>query len=171
MKKYVIRLIVTLIFLVFAIVILSSMFEYARADKYFVLCKPDGEVNIREKPKLKSRIVACVFFGDCLTTDGQEKNGFVHVTGLAAETDSGWIYKGLLANDKPIKSEGHAQVFKAENVACRKYASTDSKILKRLNEGTNVRVYAISEEWCVTEYGYIMTEFLTLNAPVRGWNP
>lgn len=170
MKQTVIRLIITLVFLVIAIVILTSMYEYAKADEYYVLCRPSGEVNIRAKPKLKSEIVATVFFGDRLTADG-EQNGFVHVTGLAAETDSGWIYKGLLINDRPIASEGHAQVFKAEKVVCRKYASRDSKAVKRLEEGTNVKVYAISDEWCVTEFGYIMTEFLTLNAPVRGWNP
>lgn len=171
MKGTVIRLIITLIFLVIAIVILSSMYEYAKADEYYVLCKPDGEVNIREKPKLKSGIAGCVFFADRIETDGKEKNGFVHVINLSAESDNGWIYKGLLVKDKPIASEGTAQVFKAQRVACRKYATKDSKTLKRLNEGTNVKVYAISEEWCVTEYGYIMTEFLTLNAPIRGWNP
>jgi hypothetical protein len=171
MKGTVIRLIITLVFLVIAIVILTSMYEYAKADEYYVLCRPQGEVNIRAKPKLKSQIVATAFFGDRIETDGKELNGFVHVTGLAAETDSGWIYKGLLVKDQPIASEGHAQVFKAEKVVCRKYASRDSKAVKRLDEGTNVEVYAISEEWCVTEFGYIMTEFLTLNAPVRGWNP
>lgn len=167
MKGTVIRLIITLIFLVIAIVVLTSMYEYARAEDYYVLCKPAGEVNIREKPKLKSAVVATVFFADRLTSDGKKKNGFIHITGLNAETDSGWIYGGLLVKDEPIASQGSAQVFKAEKVACRKYADRKSKVMKRLNAGENVRVYAISEEWCVTEYGYIMTEFLTLNARVR----
>ena len=173
MRKYIIKLIILVLLLACMLlpVINAANFACADADEYYIICKPTGEVNVRRSPKLKSPIVACVFFGQKVITDGKEKNGFVHVIGLSAETDCGWIYKGLLVKDQPIVSEGYAQVFKSENVACRKYASTDSKILKRLDEGTNVKVYAISEEWCVTEYGYIMTEFLTLNAPVRGRTP
>lgn len=167
MKVKVIRLIITLIFLLIAIMVLTLVFEYARAEDYYVLCKPAGEVNIREKPKLKSEIVATAFFADKLTSDGKKQNGFIHITGLNAETDSGWIYGGLLVEDKPVASSGSAQVFKAEKVACRKYADRNSKVLKRLDAGENVLVFAISEKWCVTEYGYIMTEFLTLNARVK----
>lgn len=173
MKKDVIKLIVLALLLVCMLlpVINAANFAFADEDEYYIICKPEGEVNVRRSPKLKSEIVGCMFFADKVVTDGKEKNGFIHVINLCAESDNGWIYKGLLVKDKPIASEGHAQVFKAENVACRKYASTDSKVLKRLDAGTNVKVYAISEEWCVTQYGYIMTEFLTLNAPVRGSSP
>ena len=167
MKGTVIRLIATLVILLLAIIILSSMLDYARAEDFYVLCRPGGEVNIRAKPKLNSRIVACASFGDRLTGD-KEQNGFVHVTGLAAEEDSGWIYKGLLVKDQPIVSKGTAQIMKADAVMCRKYADRSSKAVKKYKAGENVKVLAISEEWCVTEKGYIMTEFLTLNAPVRG---
>lgn len=173
MKNDVVKRIVIILLLVCVLipVINAANFAFADENEYYIICKPESEVNVRESAKLKSKIVACVFFGQKVISDGKEKNGFVHVVGLCAESDNGWIYKGLLARDRPIASEGYAQVFKAENVACRKYASTDSKVLKRLSAGTNVKVYAISEEWCVTEYGFIMTEFLTLNAPVRGSSP
>ena len=170
MRETIVRLIVTLIILAVAVIVLSSIYDYARADDYYVLCRPESEVNIREKPKLKSRIVACASFGDRLTAD-MEKNGFVHVTGLAAEEDSGWIYKGLLVEDRPVASKGMAQVMKADPVMCRKYADTRSKVVKKYKAGENVKVLAISEEWCVTEKGYIKTEFLTLNAPVKGAAP
>ena len=161
--KIVIRLIVYIILVSIAVVVLCSIFDYARAD-YFVLCRPGAEINVREKAKLKSAVVATVFFGQRIETDGEEQNGFVHAVGLNAETDSGWIYKGLLTADEPIPATGSAQVFGADRVACRKYA--DGKVIRWAQDGENVRLYAISGEWCVTDRGYIKTAFLTVNAPV-----
>ena len=140
----------------------------ASADEveYYIICKPGGEINIRERPKVRSPIVGCLCFGDKVISDGIEANGFIHVIDLAAEVWDGWIYKGLLVEDRPVQTEGKAQVFNAGKVACRKYASTDSKVKKWLKDGKEVEIYAISEKWCVTEYGYIKTEFLTVNAKV-----
>ena len=165
MKGMIIRLIFALLLAVLVLIALISAYDYAMADEYYVLCRPGAEVNVRELAKLKSPIVACVFFGQKVETDGQEKNGFVHAVGLSAETDSGWIYKGLLTKDEPISATGSAQVFGADRVACRKYA--DGKVKRWLTDGQNVKLYAISGEWCVTEYGYVKTAFLTVNAPVR----
>ena len=169
MTKAFIRAIVLLVLTVIALIAVLSVYDYAFADEFYVLCKPDGEVNVRERSKLKSPIVGCVFFADRIETDGKEENGFVHVVNLHAEADSGWIYKGLLSKSEPIKATGKAQVFGSEKVAARKYAG--GKVKKWLHEGQNVELYAISEDWCVTEYGYVMTKFLTVNAPVRGKQP
>ena len=143
---------------------LVCLLDYARGEEYYVLCRPESEVNIREHPKLKSGIVACYFFGDRVVTDGQEVNGFVHVVDINGEVSEGWMYRGLLVEDPPVASPGMAQVFCDGRVACRKYA--DGKIQRWLEDGSEVKVYAISEVWCVTEYGYIKTEFLTVNAKV-----
>ena len=166
MRKAFIKAIVLLALMVIALIGILSIYQYAFADEYYVLCRPGAEVNVRQKAKLKSPIVACVFFADRIESDGKEENGFVHVVNIKAETDSGWIYKGLLSADEPIATSGKAQVFGAERVACRKYAG--GKVKRWAYEGENVELYAISEEWCVTEHGYIMTRFLTVNAPVRG---
>lgn len=169
MTKALIRAIVLLVLTVIALIGILTVYDYAFADTFYVLCRPGAEVNVREKAKLKSPIVGCVFFADRIETDGKEENGFVHVVNLKAETDSGWIYKGLLSEDEPIPSTGKAQIFGATRVACRKYAY--GKLKRWAYEGENVEIYAISERWCVTEYGYIMTDFLTVNAPVRGKQP
>ena len=144
---------------------LVCILDCSIAEEYYVLCRPESEVNIRERPKLKSGIVACYFFGDMVVTDGQEVNGFVHVVDINGEVSEGWMYRGLLVEDPPVASPGMAQVFCDGRVACRKYA--DGKIQRWLEDGSEVKVYAISEVWCVTEYGYIKTEFLTVNAKVR----
>ena len=146
------------------IVLMVAGAGMAVADEYYVICRPGAEVNVRERAKLKSPIVACVFFGDKLTSDGKESNGFIHVTGLPAESAEGWIYAGLLVKDQPLAVGGTCQVCNAGRVACRKYA--DGKVQKWLEDGSNVTLYAVSKDWCVTNYGYIKTEFLTVNAKV-----
>ena len=173
MKKDMIKLIILVIlFSIIAISVVSTAsFAFADEDEYYIICKPSGEVNVREMPKRRSRIIACVFFGQKMKSDGKEENGFIHVIDLNAEVNEGWIYKGLLIKDQPIVDEGKAQIFKAKRVACRKYADCDSEVKKWLFAGENVKILAISEEWCVTENGYIKTEFLTINAPVRGCVP
>ena len=159
------KIVIMLLIYLFTVIALSLILDYALADEYYVLCTPDAEVNIRAKPKLKSEIVACYFFGSEVETDGREVNGWIHVTDINGEVSEGWIYTGLLVEDQPIISTGTAQVYNAGRVACRKYIG--GKVNKWLADGSSVKVYAISEEWCVTEYGYIRTEFLTVNAPVR----
>ena len=139
--------------------------QAAAAENYFILCRPGAEINVRERPKLKSDAVGVKFFGEMIITDGKEKNGFVHAINLLSETGDGWIYKGLLIDEPPTACRGKAQVFSAGRVACRKYA--DGKITGWLADGSEVEVYAVSEEWTVTDHGYIRTEFLTINAKVR----
>lgn len=162
-RSDVVKLIILLIVFLVTMAMMVIMADYASAEEYYVLCTPEAEVNIRERPKLKSPIVACYFFGDKVITDGKEENGFVHVVDIRGEVSEGWIYKGLLVEDRPVASPGRAQVF-GGRVACRKYA--DGKIQKWLEDGSGVMIYAVSEVWCVTEYGYIKTEFLTVNAKV-----
>lgn len=159
------RAVILLIVDAVILIVLIGLFNYAFAEDYYVLCRPGGEINVREKPKLKSGIVGVYNFGDKVTSDGKEKNGFVHVVDVPAEVSEGWIYGGLLVKDEPIASPGNAMVFGDGRVACRKYAG--GKVVRWLEEESVVKIYAISEEWCVTEYGYVRTEFLTVNAKVR----
>lgn len=167
MKKDILKLIALIVLLALVLLPALNAIHFASADGngYYVICTPDAEINVRERPKLRSNIVACMFFAQRVETDGKEENGFVHVVNLNADVTEGWVYKGLLVEDQPIPSSGVAQVFNAGRVACREY--TNGKVLRWLKDGTNVEVYAISEDWCVTENGYIKTEFLTLNAKVR----
>ena len=63
----------------------------ARADviteEVWVLCEPDGLVNIRSRAG--GRVVADARCGDVMWTDNKSRNGFLHVTELNAEVDEG----------------------------------------------------------------------------------
>ena len=139
--------------------ILAVLTSNAIADEYYVLCMPKSEVNVRLQPK-KSDIVACVVFGKIVESNGKKKNGYIHVEDLAAETTSGWIYSGYLVEDEPVQCEFTARIVSNGRVAARK--CVDGKIIKWLQDGSEVMVYAICAEWCVTDKGYVRREFVEI---------
>lgn len=131
----------------------------AFADGYYIMCKPEpgNMVYVRSKPRTNASVVVWLEFGSYVKTDGKEKNGFVHVVDLAAEETEGWVYAGFLVPDEPI-----AITFKARvngRVNARK--CVDGKRIATLYDGKVVTVYACSAEWCVTNKGYVMREWLT----------
>ena len=154
-----------LILILFAMCALLMFSSAAIADDevYYVICKPGSEVNVRTRPELHSPIAGTKYFGDAVIVD-REKNGFAHVTNLFSEYSDGWIYKGLLTEDKPVEVYQEAQIMADGIVFGRKYCG--GKVIHKLKDGTGVMVYAVGEEWCVTNYGYIKTEFLTINPQV-----
>lgn len=151
------RFILTLTALLCAISPCLAAFD--GVDEYFIICTPGTSVNVRISPNTHAEVIGSKFFGDQVFVD-KEKNGFVHITNLNSEYSDGWVYKGLLTEDQPEEYNGTALVVSNARVAGRKYAN--GKIKCWLNNGTEVMVYAISEEWCVTDKGYVKTEFLEI---------
>ena len=132
-------------------------------EVYYVICKPGSEVNVRARPGIHSPIAGTKYFGDMVIVD-REKNGFAHITNLFSEYSDGWVYKGLLTEDKPVEVYQEAQIMSDGITFARKYCG--GKIIHKLKDGTGVMVYAVGKEWCVTNFGYIKTEFLTINSQV-----
>ena len=135
------------------------------ADEYYVLCSPRSEVNVRLHPK-KSEIIACVVFGKKVESNRKRQNGYIHVEGLAAETTSGWIYSGYLIDDEPVQCDLKARIVSNGRVACRKCVA--GKVIRWLQNGSEVEIYAVSEEWCVTDKGYIKREFIEIQEQKDG---
>ena len=152
------------VFLILCLTAIIACFTaFADEVEYFILCRPGATVNVRISPKNRAEIIAGKSFGDKVVSDGLERNGYVHVVGLAAEVEDGWIYKALLSEDQPAAVDMMTEVF-GGRVACRKYP--DGKLIRWLKDGSQVRVYAVTDKWCVTEYGYVMTDFLTIGKGV-----
>ena len=154
-------LLILILISIFAVLLFSD--AVADDEVYYVICKPGSEVNVRARPELHSPIAGTKYFGDAVIVD-REKNGFAHITNLFSEYSDGWIYKGLLTEDKPVEVYQEAQIMADGIVFGRKYCG--GKIIHKLKDGTVVIVYAVGKEWCVTNKGYIKTEFLTINEQV-----
>jgi hypothetical protein len=166
MKRDLIKAVILLAIFLSIVIPVCMGLNYAFADEaeYFILCKPGNEINVRRSPKMGGTVIGRKEFGDKVTSDGKEKNGFVHIIGLSFEETEGWIYKGLLINEPPVISEGECQICSSGRVACRVYIN--GKRRKWLRDGSEVKVYAIGKEWSYTNKGYIQTEFLTVNYQV-----
>lgn len=154
---------IVLIAVIFALVAYNDCF----AEEMYVLCKPEVEINVRHTPRKGGEIIGNLECGDAVQTDGKKRNGYVHVTGLTFEYTDGWIFAGLLIAERPYISEGHCQIVTDTRVAARHYIG--GKRRGWIRPGQTITVYAVGEEWTITDRGYVRTEFLTLNYPKGGW--
>jgi hypothetical protein len=127
----------------------------------WVLCQPDSYVNVRAKPKKTSEEVGYFECGAKILTDGKVKNGYLHIFGFMFEVSEGWIHKGYIVYDEPyfpifenttIESNGR--------VAARRTVNGEKRCW--LKNGQAIKVYMVSDEWSVTNKGFVKTKFIDL---------
>ena len=144
------------------IIVLSAFFACftAFADEYrvFILFNPKKPVIVREIPKKVADEACRLDFGDDVWTDGRKKNGYLHVIGIT-EAGEGWVFAGNTITDQPEKLTG-ARANIAANGRVMTYRWVGGKKNGWVEVGTQVTVYAISEEWAVTNKGYIRMKYL-----------
>ena len=145
---------------VFTILTLTDigLAEKSEGQPCWVLCRPDSCVNLRETPKKNGAVFGGSMAGAVMKTDGKERNGFLRVYDLPAEETEGWISTRYIVYDEPVRIGCPLRVQAEGRVACRKWIG--GKVIRWAYDGDSVLVYLMSGEWCVTEWGYIRTEFL-----------
>ena len=131
---------------------------YADCTPVWVMCSETSYVCVREKPRKTSDAFGGAINGIMLKTDGKEKNGFLHVVDVAAEASEGWISKQYIVYYEPVEMKQKAQVVSYGRLAARK--GINGKVRKWLKPMTEVTILCYSEDWCLTNYGYIQTEYL-----------
>lgn len=128
----------------------------------WIFCRPDGEVSVRDIASKKGKVIREYYVGDHLYTDGKIRNGWVRVHGLGTEADVGWIYSGYIVYNKPYEiNDYHYIRTEDRKVKVRKYI--DGPRIKWAYDDDYVKVYYVSKDWCVTNKGYIMTEFIDID--------
>ena len=163
MKKILLKLM--LIVAVMCSIAINPVISRSKAveetEKYFILCNPKTVLNARSRPNKRGSVIGYFMCGDSVTVDEHEKNGYCHCPELLFEASEGWVAKGYLVEDEPIVEEVNATVVASGRVACRN--KVGGKRIRWLKPGTVVTVYAYSKEWCVTNRGYIRTEYLEIS--------
>lgn len=129
---------------------------HAETTEAYVLC--DSYVNIRKSPSRQSDVIGRFECGEQLTLDGKSKNGFLHCVDLGLEEDEGWIHSGYVVYDKPIVTNESATIVSKGRLAARNRVNGDR--LRWLKPLASVRVYYWSDEWCVTNCGYVQSKYL-----------
>ena len=127
----------------------------ALADTVYVLCQPDSFVYVRQFPKRGAERAGYAELGDELETDGEKRNGFLRVYGFEGDA---WIYAGFVT-EYPVTIETvDGWIESRGRVACRRYINGTRR--KWLSDGTEVTIYAYSDEWSITNNGFIQTAYL-----------
>lgn len=129
---------------------------HAETTEAYVLC--DSYVNVRQSPSRQSDVIGRFECGEQLTLDGKSKNGFLHCVDLSLEVSDGWIHSGYVVYDEPIKTNEPATIVSKGRLAARNMVKGDR--LRWLKPLATVRVYYWSDEWCVTNCGYVQTKYL-----------
>jgi hypothetical protein len=127
----------------------------------YVICTKGDHVNIRPFPGKKHEPSGWLDPGDMVYLDGKEKDGYCHAVGLSNEEGKGWIHKGYLVFYPPEFVDRDATVVSNGRLAARKYVN--GKRTRWLKPGSSVHVWYMSEEWCVTNRGYVQAKYLELD--------
>ena len=134
----------------------------AGAETVTVFCTPGQEVNLRAEPSRHSECVGRYTCGDTFETDGKIRRDsqgrkWVHMVNTALEVNEAWIMANYVQGAVEIR-QMFAQVDARGRVAVRN--APNGERVKWIKNGTEIEVYACSEEWACTEEGYISIDCL-----------
>ena len=147
--------------LVLLLMVFSLAFAETTEEAMYVICMPNDRVNIRLGPSRTSSSVGWLEAGDVVYYDGKTKNGYRHCTGLGVEAGEGWVHKGYLVDEPVEYINQEATIVSKSRLAARKYVN--GKRTRWLKPGGVVKVYYWTNEWALTNCGYVQSAYLELN--------
>ena len=130
-------------------------------EDVWVLCTYESFVNIREHPRKSSFAFGGVTCGTRLKTDGKVKGDYLHVVDVPAEESEGWISKQFIVHSEPVRMTQPATVVSNGRLAARK--GIGGKVQYWMNPMDTLTIFWWTDEWCLTNKGYVQTEFLELD--------
>ena len=151
------RLLTWIMIAVMAVIMTPGTAEEEYEERY-VLCM--DRVNVRMGPGRDTCEVGWLECGDRVYVDGKRKNGYVHCVGLNIEAGEGWIHKGYLVEDQPVKIGRTATIVSNGRLKARK--NVDGKRTRWLKRGAKLKIYWWSEEWSLTDCGYVQSRYLEI---------
>lgn len=149
---------------VMALVFVTGAFSLASANmKMHVLCDPNSYVNIRKDPNSKAYIMGKLYAMDDVTVIASRTVGnttWYQIDVFLESGNVGWVSGGFLVYDEIsyYKTGVEAKIKAKGGVHSRK--SIDGKIRSKIKDRSTVQVFLYSNEWCVTNRGYIKTKFI-----------
>ena len=150
--------IVVIAAVIFFLVSVISGLGLAEEGRY-VLCM--DRVNVRLGASSRSDEIGWLEPGDVVYPDGKKKNGFIHCEIPSIEAGEGWVHKGYLVDDQPERMNRTGIIIGNAKVQARK--NVDGKRTRWLKPGGEVRVYWWTDDWCLTDCGYVKTDFIELD--------
>ena len=123
----------------------------------WVMCR--SFVNVRFRPGKRRAILGRIESGEQVWTDGKRDGPYIHVVALTMESEDGWIHGGYLVEQEPVAMSGERyRVSSNGRVALRRTVNGPRRAWAKT--GSTLKVYAMSDDWTLTNRGYIRTEFI-----------
>lgn len=165
-REQVILVIVVFMLGMFAGVMTASLVYLGNAEaeememtyKCWAVCQPGSEIMIRQKPNRRAEVVGAVTVGELMRTDWKEKDGWLHLVDVSNETGEGWIHEGYVVFEEPKEINREMTICSRGRVACRKWIGGERK--RWVNNGDSVTVYLMTSEVAVTNWGFIMADYI-----------
>ena len=147
--------------IVLVILALSAILNSIKAEEdlteAWVICT--DYVHVRMSPSRKSEAVGYVDAGDSVLVGSKKKNGFVRCYGIG-EYGEGWIHSGYLVYEKPEKVNCKAVSVSRGKLRARRHIK--GKRVGWIKHLETVTVYWWTDEWCVTDKGFVESRFLEM---------
>lgn len=131
----------------------------------WILCRPESNVSMRMNASKSSKVLLYANCGESYLTDFEKKGEYVHVIILENDGEDeydAWVSEKYVVYDEVYvfgkEDYEMAEVVSNGRVATR--SNVNGSLIDWLRNGSNVKLYAYSDEWSITNRGYIMTEFL-----------
>lgn len=125
----------------------------------YVVCQSDSFVNVRSTPSTKgNNVEGWLMCGDEVDID-RDRKGWVHCVNLPMESAEGWVHSGYIVYDEPIEVNVECTIIGKGRVAARRSINGDRRCW--VHPGDIITVYWYSDEWCVTNVGFIKTKFIS----------
>ena len=158
------RILITIIeiaLIVIVILSVSAILNSIKAEEdlteAWVICM--DYVHVRMSPSRKSEAVGYVDAGDSVLVGSKKKHGFVRCYGIG-EYGEGWIHSGYLVYEKPEKVNCKAVSVSRGKLRARRHIK--GKRIGWIKHLETVKVYWWTDEWCVTDKGFVESRFLEM---------
>jgi len=140
-----------------AVILLCLLMSVSYADTVWILCQPDSYVNTRPFANKKHNANGYMECGWEAETTGKTSKGYLYLE-LNNEDGYGWVHKGYIVYSEPIIITFKTNIYSKGRVACWRSIGGNRRCW--VKNGDVVTVYALCEEWAVTNKGFIKTEYL-----------
>ena len=127
----------------------------------YVVCTPHDYVNVRSRPNTHCEEIGRFEPGEVIYLDGKRRGEFLHCVGLRLEDTEGWVHRGYVIYDEPELVDRDGIVSAKGRVAARK--NVNGKRTRWLKAGARLKVWYWSSEWCLTNCGYVKSEFIEID--------
>lgn len=128
----------------------------------YILCKIGDYATVRSEACFCGEEIGTLKTGDSIKVTGETENGFAKFIDPDFKSNECWVYVGYVSTSKPKWMNG--QIATVKDSKC---ISSTVNMAKEtgywIEQGTKLQVFWYTDQWCVTNRGYVMTKHIEMD--------